>query len=103
MSLVCRAPRGSWSVNKSTTFAIVVVVIALAVWPAEAESIVVLIRAMPVIATVVTACVLAWLTTRSSPFSISSLGLSALSTAPLLVEVNLTILEVLLSLLTLQL
>lgn len=101
--LLCGAPRVPRSVNKSTTFAIVVVVVALAVRPAEAETIVVLVGAVPVIATIVTARVLAWLATGSSPFGISSLGLSALSAAAILVEINLTILKVLLSLLTLQL
>jgi len=101
--LLSRAPGVPGSVDKSTTVAVVVVVVTLAVGPAEAEPVIVLVCAVPIVATIVTACILAWLATSSSPFGISPFGLSALSTAPLLVEINLSILEVLLPLLPMQL
>lgn len=94
VSVLSRAPRRSRPVNKSTTVAIVVVVITLPARPVEAQTVIVLISAVSIIATIVTARVLARLAADRSPLNLSSLGVSALSTAPVLVVINLAVLKI---------
>lgn len=101
VSGMTRTPGRSWSINQSTTLAVVIVMITLAIRPAKAQT-VTLVGAVPLVATVVTTRVLAWFAPGFPPLSLFSLGLPSLSTASLLIEVNFSILEIF-SLLALQL
>lgn len=103
MSVLTWTPGVSRPVNKSTTVPIVVVVVSLAVRPSEAQTVIVLVRAVPVIAAVVTTSILTRLASSCSPLCLSSLRLSAFSAAALLVEIYLAVLEILFSFLALQL